>query len=62
MSMENDNTSIWEWSDLDDCFYCKNCGMSALNDYRGHTTDSQFCPFCGKEMLNSRFRENEKEE
>ena len=37
----------------DTVFICSNCGYSALNDYRGRSTDSRFCPHCGKFMINS---------
>ena len=38
---------------LDVVFVCSNCKFSALNDYRGRSTDSKFCPHCGKRMINS---------
>ena len=38
---------------LDLVYVCSHCGMSALNDYRGSSTDSKFCPHCGKYMTNS---------
>ena len=34
-------------------FACSSCFASALNDYRGQSTDSHFCPNCGKRMINS---------
>lgn len=34
-------------------FACSSCFASALNDYRGRSTDSKFCPHCGKRMINS---------
>jgi rubrerythrin len=37
----------------DPMFICSCCGYSALNDYRGRSTDSLYCPHCGKYMTNS---------
>ncbi len=37
----------------DTVFICSSCGYSALNDYRGRSTDSRFCPHCGKRMINA---------
>ena len=34
-------------------YECNNCRWMALNDYRGRSTDSRFCPHCGKFMINS---------
>lgn len=34
-------------------YECSNCRWFALNDYRGRSTDSRFCPHCGKFMINS---------
>lgn len=34
-------------------YTCSVCGYSALNDYRGRSTDSLYCPHCGKRMINS---------
>lgn len=33
-------------------YICSNCGYTALNDYRGRSTASRFCPHCGKFMIN----------
>lgn len=33
-------------------YHCSNCGFAALNDYRGRSTASKFCPHCGKYMIN----------
>jgi hypothetical protein len=40
----------WTWDDNNECWVCDNCKSSALNDYRGNSTDSHYCPHCGKEM------------
>ena len=37
----------------EDVYACSNCGFSALNDWKGRSTDSRFCPHCGKFMINS---------
>lgn len=34
-------------------YECSSCRWSALNDWRGRSTDSRFCPHCGKFMINS---------
>ena len=47
---EDGNTIIYE---------CSNCRWCALNDYRGRSTDSRFCPRCGKRMINSTMPEDE---
>ncbi len=39
-------------------YYCSACGFAALNDYRGRSTDSRFCPHCGKRMINSTMPED----
>jgi len=40
----------WNWNKEDECWVCRHCGMSALNDYRGNSVDSEYCPHCGKTM------------
>jgi rubrerythrin len=42
-------------------FICSCCGYSALNDYQGRSTDSRYCPHCGKFMVNSSMWEVEEE-
>ena len=43
----------------DNFFYtCSNCEYAALNDYSGTSTDSKFCPHCGKRMINSTMPED----
>lgn len=50
-----------EWIFHEDNFFytCSNCGYAALNDYSGMSTDSKFCPHCGKRMINSTMPEDE---
>ena len=43
-------------------YACSNCYYSALNDYRGNSVDSHFCPHCGKRMINSTMPEDEEDE
>ena len=49
-----------EWNCFVDkgIYVCSACGRSALNDYRGRSTDSKFCPNCGKRMTNSTVQED----
>lgn len=49
----DENTAIWIWHEADEYFECSKCRRSALNDYRGRSTDSLYCPHCGKYMTNS---------
>ena len=39
-------------------YECTNCRWMALNDYRGRSTASKFCPHCGKRMINSTIEED----
>lgn len=39
-------------------YECSSCRWMALNDYRGRSTDSCFCPHCGKLMINSTIEED----
>ena len=39
-------------------YICSECKYPALNDYRGRSTDSKFCPHCGKRMINSTMPED----
>ena len=43
----------WLYDEEDEYFYCSNCKASALNNYRGLSTNSRFCPECGAEMENT---------
>ena len=40
----------WVWNEEDECFVCSNCEMSALNNYRGNSAPSDYCPNCGAKM------------
>lgn len=40
----------WVWDEETDCWVCSNCEASALNNYRGNSTDSNYCPNCGAIM------------
>ena len=40
----------WIWNEESECWVCSNCELSALNNYRGNSTDSEFCPHCGFDM------------
>ena len=44
-------TAQWEYYEEDDYFACSNCRSAALNDYKGQSTNSAFCPHCGAEMM-----------
>ena len=46
---------------LDLIYVCSNCERSALNDYRGSSVASKFCPNCGKRMINSTMEDEEYE-
>lgn len=48
----NENRAIWHYSKVDPVFICSNCQCSALNDYRGRSTASKYCPHCGEYMTN----------
>ena len=53
-----DTEAFWEFH-KDELYYtCSNCGCSALNDCFGQSTDSKFCPTCGKLMINSTIEED----
>ena len=40
-------------------YECNNCSWMALNDYRGRSTASRFCPRCGKYMINHEMEDEE---
>lgn len=42
-------------------YVCSNCAYSALNDYRGNSAASRYCPNCGKFMINHTMPEDEDE-
>lgn len=54
-----DTQAEWIFSLVDPIYRCSNCGYSALNDYRGRSTASKFCPHCGKYMTNHQQPEDE---
>jgi hypothetical protein len=45
--------------DSEPVYACSNCKCSALNDYRGNSVASKFCPHCGKFMINSTMPEDD---
>lgn len=47
-------TATWKYHEEEDVYTCSNCGFAALNDYRGASTDSPYCPTCGARMTNSK--------
>ena len=40
----------WVWNDESECWVCNNCEYSALNNYRGNSAESNYCPNCGAKM------------
>lgn len=42
--------SEWDYDEENECFICSNCKSSALNNYRGLSVDSNYCPNCGAKM------------
>lgn len=48
-----DNYAMWMWHVEDEAYECLNCHYMALNDYKGQSVDSLYCPHCGKYMTNS---------
>ena len=40
----------WLYSEENECLICSNCEMSALNNYRGNSAHSDYCPNCGAKM------------
>lgn len=40
----------WVWSEENECWVCSKCELSALNNYRGNSTESNICPNCGADM------------
>lgn len=44
----------WRYNEDCECFVCSVCGNSALNNYRGLSVDSNFCPNCGAHMTGGK--------
>ena len=40
----------WEYDDVCECYECSVCKMSALNNWRNKSTNSNYCPHCGAKM------------
>ena len=40
----------WIWNEECECWCCSRCEASALNNYRGLSVESNFCPNCGARM------------
>lgn len=36
----------WLYDEKEEVFICSECGMSALNDYKGQSSNSNGCPHC----------------
>ena len=53
-----ENEAFWEFHEDELYYTCSHCGCSALNDCFGQSTDSKFCPTCGKLMINSTIEED----
>ena len=50
----------WIYDEENECFICDNCKSSALNNYRGPSYNSRFCPECGSKMIyNGKIRDKE---
>jgi Zn finger protein HypA/HybF involved in hydrogenase expression len=44
----------WIYDAENECFICPKCKSSALNNYRGLSVNSDFCPNCGADMRGER--------
>lgn len=42
-----ENVGKWIWDSVEECWICSNCEYSALNNYRGNSVNSNYCPTCG---------------
>ena len=50
----------WIYDEENECFICDNCKSSALNNYRGLSYNSRFCPECGFKMIyNGKVKDKE---
>ncbi len=54
-----DTEAEWINAPEDPVYICSNCGYSALNDWRGSSTASRFCPRCGKYMINHQMEDDD---
>jgi len=45
-----DRHGRWVWDAENECWLCSTCEQSALNNYRGNSADSNYCPNCGARM------------
>lgn len=52
----------WEWSEENECWVCPKCCLSALNDYKGNSTESEFCPHCGIPLKQGKVEDNSSNE
>jgi hypothetical protein len=50
----------WEYDAENECFICPKCKSSALNNYRGLSVNSDFCPHCGADMRKEQNNEADK--
>ena len=57
----SDTEAEWNCFVDEGIYVCSACGRAALNDYCGRSTDSRFCPRCGKRMINSTLQENDEQ-
>ena len=47
-----DTQAEWKLDWMEKVLVCSVCGYAALNDYKGNSVASKFCPHCGKYMTN----------
>ena len=48
----DDGSAEWIWNESCGCWECSICRWPALNDHKGESTRSNFCPTCGSLMKN----------
>ena len=49
----------WIYDEENDCYICSECKSAALNNYRGFSTDSTYCPTCGAHMISNHIIKDE---